>query len=187
MTGRRTKVRALLALAGLVLVAQVIGSIATHRGGLVLIQELDRPVHWGAALVLLLTAAVVVGSRDDSVRSTVLIAVVVLGFLAIPAVQFTKHDWKLAERHRAPARADRELVVETGRDMIDPLWMVYLEQGSGLTERRWHLGRFNGDAEDGALVEAAWDGPDRIRIRTGDGRVQLIELAPDGTPRSRAE
>ncbi|MGW2400670.1 hypothetical protein ACWCYY_29330 [Kitasatospora sp. NPDC001664] len=186
-TARRKTVRALLGAVGLMVVAQVIGSIATHRGGLVLIQELDRPVDWVVAAVVVLTAAAMVGLRDDGARATVLVAVIGLAFFSIPAYQFTRSGWKPTERHAAPARADRQLVVEEGRDLIDPLWMVYLEQGSGLAERRWHLGRFNGDSDDGALLEAAWDGPDRIRIRTGDGRVQLIELAPDGSPRSRAK
>ncbi|MFJ8040776.1 hypothetical protein ACIRBX_09765 [Kitasatospora sp. NPDC096147] len=184
--GRRRTVRALLALVGLMVLAQVVGWYATDRGGLVLIQELDRPADWAAASVLALTTAVMVGAKDATVKSLVLALVVVLAFVTIPLHQFAEVGWKVTERQQSPVHAERRLVVEQGLDMIDPVWMVYLEQGGGLGERRWHLGYFNGDSDASALVDAAWDGPDRIRLVQGGGQVEVIELAPDGSPRGSA-
>ncbi|GHE25306.1 hypothetical protein GCM10018781_76580 [Kitasatospora indigofera] len=88
-------------------------------------------------------------------------------------------------RHAAPGRADRELVVEKDRD-FEPYVRIYVEQGRGLTARRWKAGAVSGDD----LVGVEWDGPDRIKVTTAPGKereVQLIELAPDGAPRTVAK
>lgn len=65
--------------------------------------------------------------------------------------------------------------------MIDPLWWVYVDGGSGLTKRRWHVGYFNGGVSD-ALVEASLVGPHRVRLATGGGgetQVHLVDLIPE--------
>lgn len=82
----------------------------------------------------------------------------------------------------APGRDDRRLVVEEGSAMIDPLWYVYVQQGSWPRERRWAVGYFNGDATGNELREAVWTAPDRIRLTTSDGVVHEVAVAPGGRP-----
>ncbi|MEJ8645078.1 hypothetical protein WKI68_35415 [Streptomyces sp. MS1.HAVA.3] len=82
----------------------------------------------------------------------------------------------------APGRDDRRLVVEEGSAMIDPLWYVYVHQGSWPWERRWAVGSFNGDATDNELREAVWTAPDRIRMTTEEGAVHEVTLDSGGRP-----
>ncbi|MFD8075991.1 hypothetical protein ACFV3E_25450 [Streptomyces sp. NPDC059718] len=68
--------------------------------------------------------------------------------------------------------------------MIDPLWWVYVGEGSWLTARRRHVGFVNGDSC--ALVAVERDGPDRVRVTLDAGKgdeVHVIRLSPaDGRP-----
>ncbi len=81
----------------------------------------------------------------------------------------------------APDRSDRRLVVKEGADLIDPLWWVYVDTGSGLTKRRWQVGYFNGDDPGNGLAETSWAGPNRIRLVTEDEdtQVHFVDLSPE--------
>ncbi|MFF8844586.1 hypothetical protein ACF08N_18035 [Streptomyces sp. NPDC015127] len=89
----------------------------------------------------------------------------------------------------APGRPDRHLVVEEGADLIDPIRLVHVDEGTGLATRRRQVGHFNGDDPADALAEAAWARPDRIRPVTDDGagerRTYVIDLSPETGEPSR--
>lgn len=82
----------------------------------------------------------------------------------------------------APGLNDRRLIVEEGSAMIDPLWYVYVHEGTWPRERRWAVGHFNGDATGNELREAVWTAPDRIRMTTAEGTVHEVTVAPGGRP-----
>lgn len=102
-----------------------------------------------------------------------LVVTLAVGLFGFPGGQETM-------RAGAPDRPDRHLVVEVGAAMVDPLWWVYVDEGSGLTARRWH------DGDDCAPRAAEWDGPDRVRLTVDTGErdeVHVVELSPsDGRP-----
>ncbi|MCX5180381.1 hypothetical protein [Streptomyces virginiae] len=79
----------------------------------------------------------------------------------------------------APGRDDRRLIVERG-GFLDPVWCVYVHEGSRPLERRWIVGCFNGDSERNELRETVWTAPDRIRMTTSGGAVHEVTLAPGG-------
>lgn len=185
---RRRRVTPLgLVLAAVALVlAEAAGYWADQDGGLRLVaQAFHHPLLFAALVWALLTAAVFVGVRNLAVR---ILAGVVAGLLALAAAPFAflalfAGITEQTADKAAPGRPDRHLVVEEGADMIDPLWWVYVDEGSGLTKRRWEVGFFNGDDYTNGLTEASWAGPDRIRLVTGDPEVEttvhLIDLDPE--------
>ncbi|MEV4332431.1 hypothetical protein AB0K02_18150 [Streptomyces sp. NPDC049597] len=182
---RRTTVRALVGAATACAAAVPVGHWAARPGGLLaLARTFDHPLLFGWLFLAALTAALIVGFRHVAVRVVVSVlaaAAVLLGgpvslLLAQSAFTATLQDAP------APGRPDRHLVVEEGADLIDPFWQVYVDEGTGLTTRRWQVAHFNGDDPANALAEAAWAGPDRIRLVTDDGagerHTYVIDLSP---------
>lgn len=186
MTVRR-RVLGLVVAEGILMVAGLVGWWSSRPGGLLVVaQVLHHPVLFGLLVLVALTAAVIVGVQNLLFRSLVLVAAVLIGLLAVPISLFAGAGREVTMNEAAPDRSDLHLVVEEGAAMIDPLWWVYVDEGSGLTKRRWHVGYFNGDASTNALVEASWLGPDRVRLVTGgeeDTQVHLVDLTPvNGEP-----
>lgn len=176
----------LVGVAGVLVLGAWIGSRESRSGGLLVVaQVLDHPLLLGFAALAALTGALLIVVRNRVLR--VLIPVVAaLGatVVAVPVVLFGGSGPQETLSRAAPDRPDRRLVVEEGAAMIDPLWWVYVDEGSGLTTRRWQVGYFNGDFT--ALREAAWEGPHRVRLTVDMGerdRVHVVELSPaDGRP-----
>ncbi|MFI9614555.1 hypothetical protein ACIHCM_23310 [Streptomyces sp. NPDC052023] len=181
VTVRRRVLRLVMA-AGILMVAGLVGWRSSRSGGLLVVaQVLHHPVLFGLLVLAVLTAAVIVGVRNLLFRSLVLVAAILIGLLAIPMLLFAGAGREVTTNEAAPSRSDRHLVVVEGAAMIDPLWWVYVDEGSGLTKRRWHVGYFNGGVSD-ALVEASWVGPDRVRLVTAGGedtQVHLVDLSPE--------
>ncbi|MDX2707758.1 hypothetical protein PV350_33650 [Streptomyces sp. PA03-6a] len=188
MTERRRRGAAAV-LAG-VAVVLVLGAWAGRRerlrsgGLLVAVRLLDHPLVFGIATGVVLTAALILAVRGPVLRSLILVAGV-FGTLALgAAISLFSHGGEETMSKAAPGHPDRELVVVEGAAMIDPLWWVYVDEGSWLTARRWRVGFVNGDSCD--LVAVEWDGPDRVRVTldAGEGdEVHVIRLSPaDGRP-----
>jgi hypothetical protein len=180
---RRRTILGLLTAGACLLVLTAIGMWSSRSGGLLVLARLfDRPFLFGSLVLGTLIAAVMVGSRSLGIRIVAGTLAVFLGFLAVPLYSLSGDDPKVTMDQAAPERPDRHLVVEMGSVMIDTLWWVHVDEGSGLTKRRWQVGYFNGDAGDNALVEAVWAGPNRIRLTIGDEQVHLIDVSPAGRP-----
>ncbi|GGS92352.1 hypothetical protein [Streptomyces chromofuscus] len=181
MTVRR-RVLGLVVAAGVFMVAGAVGWWSSRSGGLLVVaQVLYHPVLIGLLVVAALTAAVIVGVRNLLFRSLVFVAAVLIGLLAVPISLFASTGREETMDEAAPDRSDRHLVVEEGAAMIDSIWWVYVDEGSGLTKRRWHVGYFNG-ASSNVLDEASWVGPDRVRLVTrdeGGAEVHLVDLTPE--------
>ncbi|MEV6976594.1 hypothetical protein [Kitasatospora sp. NPDC093806] len=164
------------------------GARASQDGGLVVVIEACyHPLPFGALVVVLLVLAILIGIRSWLIRAQLLVPLLAGALLAAPfgLLMFGSMPRKTADRP-APDGADRSLVIHEGSAMIDPLWWVSVDEGSGLTARRWPVGYFNGDAVDNALTSAEWDGPDRIRLTTGGGEVFVVDLDPEsGRPDRR--
>ncbi|MFF6872156.1 hypothetical protein ACIPQA_11815 [Streptomyces sp. NPDC090109] len=181
--GARFSPRAMVLAAGCLVLAGAVGRWAGRDGGLLWAARLfDHPLLFGVLVAGLLAAALIVAVRRLVVR---VLTGVALGLVLLASFPFFLFGAFGAASETsdtaAPGRDDRSLVVEEGADMIDPLWWVYVDEGWGPTKQRWRVGHFNGDAAENALVEAAWEGPDRVRLVTGfaeDGteRVHLIDL-----------
>ncbi|WP_418961018.1 hypothetical protein [Streptomyces tritici] len=190
LTTRQRRARAgwLLGGAAALVGAAGLGHLAGRDGGLLRVaQVLDHPLLFGALAFVAAVAGIGVAIRNGIVRGLVIGAAVLATIAAAPIAllvvmgSFTVDTLDEA----APGRTDRRLVVTEGADMIDPLWWVYVDTGSGLGVRRWQLGAFNGDDPANGLVEVRWDGPDRVRVVTGDGpdlKTHIVELDRDGRP-----
>ncbi len=177
----RRRVLGLVVAAGVAVVAETVGWWSSRSGGLLVVaQALHHPLLFGLSALAALTAAAVLGVRNRVVRGLVLMTAALMTLLALPFFLLGSGREVTMDK-AAPHHSDRHLVVEEGAAMIDPLWWVYVDEGSGLTKRRWLVGYFNGDVADNALVEASWAGPDRIRLITGDEesrQVHVVGLTP---------
>ncbi|MFE2727290.1 hypothetical protein [Kitasatospora sp. NPDC059327] len=122
---------------------------AWHGGLVVLIEVFYHPLAYGAAVLVLIALAILIGIRDRMTRRLLLVPLLGCTLLAWPLalLVFGSMPHKTADRP-APGRSDRSLVIHEGAAMIDPLWWVSVDTGSGLTARRWPVGYFNGDATD---------------------------------------
>ncbi|MFD0275470.1 hypothetical protein ACFVHB_16420 [Kitasatospora sp. NPDC127111] len=171
--------------AGVLTVAAVTGWVNRRSGGfLVLAQWLHRPLLFGTLVLVLLFVALVSSRGPVWARSALGVVVVTLAVGAVPlwflSGVFSDHH-RTTRSEAAPGRPDRELVVERGTAGFgpDPLYWVYVDEGSGLTTRRWQVAYVNGDAN--GIKELVWTGPDQLRLVTEDG-THLIHLAEDGRP-----
>ncbi|RSS35258.1 hypothetical protein [Streptomyces sp. WAC08241] len=175
--------RAMVLAAGCLVLAGAVGRWAGRDGGLLWVARLfDHPLLFGLLVLGLLAAALMVAVRSLVVRVLTGVALGLALLASFPFVLFAAFGAASETSDTAaPGRDDRSLVVEEGADMIDPLWWVYVDEGRGPMKQRWRVGYFNGDAAENSLVEAVWDGPDRVRLVTGyaeDGteRVHLVDL-----------
>ncbi|BAJ26965.1 MULTISPECIES: hypothetical protein [Kitasatospora] len=178
--GRRAIAGGLLALALLLIALVYAAARAARNGGLVvLIEVFHHPLPYGAAVLALIVLAVLVGFRSRGTRALLLVPILGGALLVSPLALFGfgSAPHRTADRP-APGRSDRSLVIHEGTAVIDPLWWVSVDVGSGLTAHRWRVGYFNGDAPDNALASAQWDGPDRIRLATEGGEVFVVALDP---------
>ncbi|MFF2043151.1 hypothetical protein ACFVVX_22280 [Kitasatospora sp. NPDC058170] len=164
---------AVLALAG------VVGRVNRRSGGLALLREwFDHPLLFGTLMLPLLFAALVLATWPVWLRSVLGVVTVLLGLASVPFWLFSDHR-ETTRDEAAPGRPDRRLVVVEGSAMIDPLYWVYVDEGTGLARRRWDVAFVNGDWS--GLGEVAWDGPDRLRVVV-DHRTHLIRIAEGGRP-----
>ncbi|MEU4097567.1 hypothetical protein [Streptomyces sp. NPDC026673] len=176
----------LVGVAGAMVLGAWIGWRESRSGGLLVVaQVLDHPVLLGLVALAALTGALLAVVRNRVLRVLIpVVAALGAAVVAMPVVLFLGFGPQETMSRAAPDRADRRLVVEEGAAMIDPLWWVYVDEGSGLTRRRWQVGYVNGDFS--VLREAAWEGSHRVRLTvdTGEGdKVHVIELSPaDGRP-----
>ncbi|MFB7949325.1 hypothetical protein ACFC6L_30915 [Kitasatospora phosalacinea] len=153
---------------------------ARDGGSVVLIGLFLHPLPYAAAVLALVVLAVLVGIRSRLTRTLLLVPILGCALLASPVALFVFGDMPHETADRpAPGRSDRSLVIHEGSAVIDPLWWVSVDAGSGLTARRWPVGYFNGDATDNALASAQWDGPDRIKLTTEGGEVFVVALDPE--------
>ncbi|MFD0346921.1 hypothetical protein ACFQ0M_14395 [Kitasatospora aburaviensis] len=90
-------------------------------------------------------------------------------------------DHRTTRTEAAPGRPDRRLVVQedTAGFGPDPLFWVYLDEGTGLATRRWDVAYVNGDAN--SIKELGWAAPDQLRLVTEQG-THLIRIAGNGRP-----
>ncbi|WP_314249606.1 hypothetical protein [Streptomyces sp. DSM 40907] len=155
-------------------------------GGLIVLGKVrGHFVTMGWLALVALTGAVLLGARKLATRLALGLPVAVLGVMVMSlATMLALLDGGQEQTRslKAPGRDDRRLVVEEGSAMIDPLWYVYVHQGSWPLERRWAVGYFNGDFTDNELREAAWTAPDRIRLTTSGGAVHEVTVTPGGRP-----
>ncbi|MEU9865303.1 hypothetical protein AB0D99_30995 [Streptomyces sp. NPDC047971] len=189
---RRQRALGLVLASVLLVLAGTAGRYAARDGGLLVVAELfHHPLLFALLTGAALTTAAFLAFRGLIVRVLVGALSALLALAGLPFALFALFG--AAEETMdtpAPGRTDRHLVIEEGAALIDPLWWVYVDEGSGLTKRRWRVGHFNGDDPANALAEASWAGPDRIRLVTGDPesgaedgvdapRTHFIDLVPE--------
>ncbi|MFD5106163.1 hypothetical protein ACPCSP_08780 [Streptomyces cinereoruber] len=177
--------RAMTLAAGCLVLAAAAGRWAGQDGGLLWVARLlHHPYAFAVSTGALLTAALIVAVRNLAVR---ILAGVAFGLVLV--MTFPLFFLLFLDRPReasdtaAPGRDDRSLVIVEGSAMIDPLWWVYVDEGQGPLTRRWQVSHINGDAES-ALIDATWEGPDRVRLVTSGPedateQVHLIDLDPE--------
>ncbi|MFD8786804.1 hypothetical protein [Kitasatospora sp. NPDC059599] len=169
------------ALAGLTLLALLgaVGRFSRRPGGLLVLRDwLDRPLLlFTAALPLLLVVLYCVTWRAW-IRVVLGIGVLLTAAGTVPLWVFLDAP-QVTGTEGAPERPDRRIVRQEEPGMLSAAQRIYVDQGTGLTTRRWQIAY--ADFAYGDLVDAAWDGPDRVRLTSG-GRTTVIGLAADGRP-----
>ncbi|MCX4694367.1 hypothetical protein [Streptomyces sp. NBC_01408] len=160
-----------------------VGAMGSADGALVLAAEATgHPLLLGWLSLGTLGGAALLGLRAGGPRRGAIVALGVTAVLlafASPFLLLLGGAGEESLRLSAPGRDDRRLVVAEGA-VIDPVWYVYVHQGTWPLERRWRVGSFDGDA--GELREAVWTAPDRIRVTTADGTVHEVAVTPGGRP-----
>ncbi|MER5354171.1 hypothetical protein ABT093_28030 [Kitasatospora sp. NPDC002551] len=185
ISGRRWVSRGALGIAAALAGAAVLGRANRASGGLLVLREwLDHPALFGTLVLALLFVGVLASNwrpwarfAVDGVIGLMLLGAVLLWVFLGPLL--TGGDERTIRSEAAPERSDRRLVVEEGYALIDPYWIVSVDEGSGPGTRRWHLAYVNGDWQ--GMPEVGWDGPDRIRL-VKEKETVLIGLGPDGAP-----
>ncbi len=104
---------------------------------------------------------------------------VLLAAAAVMPLWVFLDDPAVAATQRAPDRPDRRIVRQEQPGMLNTAQWVFVDQGTGLATRRWQIAYAGFHYGDG--IDAAWDGPDRVRLSYGN-RTTVIDLAADGRP-----
>ncbi|MCG6492973.1 hypothetical protein [Kitasatospora sp. A2-31] len=171
--------------AGALMVAAVTGRLNRRSGGLLVLREwLDRPLLFGMLVLALLFVALVSSRGKVWARSALGAVVVALAVGTVPLWLLSgvlSGDRRTTRDEAAPGRPDRRLVVQqdTAGFGPDPLFWVYLDEGTGLGTRRWDVAYVNGDAD--SIRELGWTAPDQLRLVTEQG-THLIRIAGNGRP-----
>ncbi|MFB7373893.1 hypothetical protein ACFC0D_29035 [Streptomyces sp. NPDC056222] len=178
----------LLLAVGVVLGAVALAGLESGgEGALVLLVGLREYVLvLGWLALAAATGAVLLGLAESSLRVPLVTMLLVVGVPTLliggwVSSVFGGSDEEV-KAESAPGRNDRRLVVVARHGFLDPVWCVYVHQGSHLLERRWSVGCFNGDDEDNELRETVWTAADRIRMTTEGGAVHEVTVAPGGRP-----
>ncbi|MFE2722288.1 hypothetical protein [Kitasatospora sp. NPDC059327] len=161
--------------------AALVGRFHRRSGGLLVVREwFDQPLLFATSALPLLIVALVFSRWPTWVRGGLGCAVVVLGVGTVPFWILSSDGPRTTRIEAAPGRSDRVLVVrqDTAGFGPDPVSWVYVDDGSGLTARRWQVAYVG---EHDGLGEVGWDGPDRLRLVTGDG-TRWVRLGTDGRP-----
>ncbi|MBW5482425.1 hypothetical protein [Streptomyces bambusae] len=171
----------------------VVAPLAERPGGLAVVAEADRPVLLSVLAALALAGAALLGSRRPDVRRAAGLTLTVGGILtvlasvAIPVVgdPFPALEHDVPE----PSGSGRRLVVELTSPLFDPVWHIYVDQGSFPTTRRWPVATY-ADSAPGTdwprgVLQAEWLAPDRIRLIDLDHAAHDIPLAESGRPLAR--
>ncbi|MFH8382518.1 hypothetical protein ACH4E7_16445 [Kitasatospora sp. NPDC018058] len=177
--GERRALRAALGALALLTLLGAVGDYGGRQGGLLVLREwFDRPLLlFTVALPLLLVVLYCVTWRAW-IRVVLGLGVLLTAAATVPVWIF--HDYpQVVATHGTPDRSDRRIVRQEQSGMLSTAQWIFVDQGTGLTTRRWQIAY--ADFTYGDVIDAAWDGPDRIRLTYGS-RTKVIELAADGRP-----
>ncbi|MFE4519000.1 hypothetical protein ACFRMQ_32990 [Kitasatospora sp. NPDC056783] len=177
--GERRALRAALAALALLALLGAAGRYGRRPGGLLVLREwFDRPLPlFTAALPLLLVVLYCVTWRAW-IRVVLGAGVLLTAAATVPLWVFLDSA-KVTGTQRAPARPDRRIVRQEQLGMLASARWVFVDQGTGLTTRRWQIAYASYEYEDS--IDVVWAGPDRLALTTG-GRTTVIDLAADGRP-----
>ncbi|MFF7989639.1 hypothetical protein ACFZDG_07590 [Kitasatospora xanthocidica] len=177
--GERRALRAALAALALLVLLGAAGRYGERSGGLLVLRDwFDRPLLLGTVALPVLLVVLYCVTWRAWIR-------VVLGVAVLLTAAATVPLWILLDAPRstatrpAPDRPDRRIVRQEQPGILNTAQWVFVDQGTGLTTRRWQLAF--ADFRYGDTVDAAWDGPDRVRLTYGS-RTTVIDLAADGRP-----
>ncbi|MEU9377045.1 hypothetical protein AB0D94_25165 [Streptomyces sp. NPDC048255] len=187
MNVHRGMARGLFALAGILAGAAVVAPLSNKPGGFAVLAELDEPLLMGSGAALALVGALLLSSRRRAARtvgSHGLVWVLVLAASCVPVYLIATDPFPSVEYDvPAPDGAARRLVVERTSPLTDPVWEVYVDDGSFPVARRWPVARFDEMAPWPQHVrKARWVSPDVISLTDADHNQHEIRLSPEGRP-----
>ncbi|MFD8086643.1 hypothetical protein ACFV4F_33670 [Kitasatospora sp. NPDC059722] len=172
--------RAAFAVLAVLLLLGVTGHYNSRSGGyLVLQQWFDRPLLLWTLAIPALFVAVLNVPWWMWLRILLTTAVTLLAAGTMVLWLFLATSTVVKGTQEAPGRTDRKIVQEETGWALDSTTAYYVDEGTGLTTRRWLvLAQGPHDPYDRAV---RWSGPDRIQVDTDTGTV-TIDLAADGRP-----
>ncbi|MBT2405737.1 MULTISPECIES: hypothetical protein [unclassified Streptomyces] len=183
---RRRAAGGLVALAGALVGAAIVGRLYERPGGLAVLAELNSPLLLGSLAVLALLVAGFLASRRPAVRKALgaaLVAVAVLGVPAVPVLHLARDPFpSLQYDVPAPDGSPRRLVVERTSPLVDSVWQVYVDQGRFPAARRWPVTQYRDDDWSKGILGAQWANPDTIRLIDLDHMVHEIPVSAEGRP-----
>ncbi|MFF2149097.1 hypothetical protein [Kitasatospora sp. NPDC058190] len=177
--GERRALRAALGALALLTLLGAAGDYSAGSGGLLVLREwFDRPLLlFTVALPLLLVVLYCVTWRAW-IRVVLGVGVMLAAAATVPLWLFLDAPQATATQ-KAPNRSDRRIVRQEQAGMLSTAQWIFVDQGTGLTTRRWQIAYADFRVDDS--IDAAWDGPDRIRLTYGSW-TKVIDLATDGRP-----
>ncbi|MCX4526433.1 MULTISPECIES: hypothetical protein [unclassified Streptomyces] len=186
---RRGAGLALIGVAVMCVAAATVGRLYERPGGLAVVAELNSPWLLGPLAGLALAAGILLRTWRPAAAQPVVTAVVAVALLAaltIPLLLMASDPFPAREYDiTAPAGgggAPRRLVVELTSPLADPVWQVYVDQGTFPTAHRWPLTRFAASDWSKGILQAQWLSHDTIRLIDLDHRPHDIPLTPNGRP-----
>ncbi|MEU9043862.1 MULTISPECIES: hypothetical protein [unclassified Kitasatospora] len=177
--GERRALHAALAVLALLVLLGAVGQYSERPGGLLVLRDwFDRPLLLCTVALPLLLVVLYCVTWSAWIRVVLGVGVLLTAAATVPLWIFLDDPRSTATRP-APDRSDRRIVRQEEPGMLSTAQWVFVDQGTGLTTRRWQVAYAGFRYGDG--VDAAWDGPDRIRLTYGS-RTAVIDLAADGRP-----
>ncbi|MEU8514392.1 hypothetical protein AB0C76_22785 [Kitasatospora sp. NPDC048722] len=173
--------RAAFAVLAVLLLLVVIGHYNSRSGGyLVLRQWFDHPLLLWTLAIPALFVAVLNVPWWMWLRILFATVVTLLAAGTMMLWLFLATSTVVKGTQEAPGRTDRKIVQEETGWALDSTTAYYVDEGTGLTTRRWLIAD-EGPYDDPTGTIVRWSGPDRIELTT-DGGTVTIGLAADGRP-----
>jgi hypothetical protein len=109
---------------------------------------------------------------------------VLVGFATVLLVVFPGIVGGFVDTREIASPSGRHVaILSEGSALIDPLYEVRVVTGSGLAQREWTVGCWNGDDDGNSVDEVTWEGDARLVITTvGGDRFEATVDPESGKP-----
>lgn len=175
-----------IAISHLLVLGGTVGVLAGDPSYVWVERLLNHPFLFGCAAALLFGLGLSLLTRRRWLKVSVLVAgvTVAVAWSAVGAFALMLFGTTPVAKSIAPG-GSHKVVVEEGTNVIDPIWLLAIEQRGGLQARRWEVGCISGDWNQ--FRKVAWRNNRVLEVSTARGQA-LVEIDPQtGQPTIGAE